>query len=509
MHYAIRVVYLCLFVLVNPAHRASACTHTYTKAVSVYAIHPWVTNSHAKIISDDIPLLFSNDTSRTSKPDPFTPSQLQLFLVSLFVLSFILGGWIFFLIWRLREQAKIVHTQQTTLSSLKQEACAGADSRHAFLRLIGHELRTPLNGIIGFSSLLEASSLKPEQIEYASLIHTSGNELLTKFNAMLDYAHIQAGTISLEAKPFLLQQTIDEALDAVSRRARKKHLVLAYSAEPTTPQVLLGDAKRLQQALFNLLWNAVTFTASGSVSLHVSTQPLAGNQRVQFKVQDTGDGIPTDRLQTIFDPFVQVDSSTTRSFEGIGLGLAVSKHLAEQMGGAIQVTSTVGKGSTFQLTVLAPEAPLDTIDPFDLSRYCMTKSMTTFVDKRNVQVGVYESRTSSLNLTERLFQQLGYAIDRFTQPEALFEAVQRTPYQILFVEVCPPNFEGITLSKRIRQASASVDKPSIIGLSMDHSEQLITACKQARMNGLLKKPVRLRGYCRGNGDEVCFHFRRS
>lgn len=227
-----------------------------------------------------------------------------------------------------------------------------ATAQRAFLANMNHELRTPLNGVMGMLQVLLQTDLSEEQKEYARLALSSGDELLALVDRILDFSAIEMGNLELGAVDFDVAGLVRTTVEGVQRRATEKGLALRLSMGPEVPGRVRGDATRFTQILACLLDNAVKFTAEGGVEVVVSVGPRdASEAHVVVAVRDTGMGIPLDRLETVFDTFVQLDGSSTRRHEGAGLGLALARRLARRMGGDIQVSSTVGKGSTFRCEV--------------------------------------------------------------------------------------------------------------------------------------------------------------
>lgn len=254
---------------------------------------------------------------------------------------------------------------ETQLSQAMQAAESAARLKSEFVAHLSHEIRTPLNAVLGTTSLLLATRLDPEQQEFLETIRSSGSHLLSVISDILDLSKIESGRLDLEPGPFDLRTLLEDSLDLVGPRAAEKKLELTYLLEPGTPTSLRGDVGRIRQVLVNLLNNAVKFTASGDVSVRVDgAQRDTGVWEARFRVSDTGIGIPPGRYDRLFQPFSQVDASTTRSYGGTGLGLAISKRLIEQMGGGISFESREGSGSTFAFSLPlerrtegAPSAP--------------------------------------------------------------------------------------------------------------------------------------------------------
>ncbi|MDP8916480.1 MAG: EAL domain-containing protein [Pseudomonadota bacterium] len=244
-----------------------------------------------------------------------------------------------------------VHERTIDLLAAKETAEAAAAAKSDFLATMSHEIRTPMNGIMVMAEMLASAEMPQRQRRYAEVIAKSGRSLLSIINDILDFSKIEAGKMELEQVPLDLSELVDDVTSLFWERARHKQIDLAAYVDPATPRRILGDPVRLRQVIGNLVNNAIKFTPQGGVLVRVEPGP---DDAIRVSVQDTGIGIPEDKLEGLFAAFSQVDQSTTRRFGGTGLGLAICKRLVEAMGGEVKVASVEGRGSTFSFGFRAP-----------------------------------------------------------------------------------------------------------------------------------------------------------
>ena len=374
------------------------------------------------------------------------------------------------------------------LRAAKESAETDAKAKSTFLSNMSHEIRTPMNAILGLTELLLYKKLDVNTIENLKAIQFSANNLLTIINDILDFSKIEAGKLSFEIQAFDLLHVLEDLNRSVSVSATAKNLVYEVNMSGAIPKYLKGDSVRLSQILLNLLGNSVKFTQTGKVKLTVDVLNETETDLVlEFKVSDTGIGIPKDQMQSIFHSFSRVESPQKYKTQGTGLGLSITKHLVEMQMGQIRVDSQVGKGSTFTFFL-----PYLKVKANELSQTPVFED-TGKVSFNEMKVLLVEDNKINQMLARQILQGWNVNVDIADDGFEAIAKLQRYKFDLILLDLQMPEIDGFEVARFVRKTMKSPsNKIPIVALTADAFPETRELTLQAGMNDFITKPYRQR-----------------
>lgn len=370
-----------------------------------------------------------------------------------------------------------------------KKAEAASQAKTEFLANMSHELRTPMNGIIGMAEMLLDSELDEDQLENAKTLHGSSENLLNILNDILDISKIEAGELDIEIVPFDLGTAMQQIAQLFLPLATDRGIALQLQDSSDTPAVVLGDLGRIQQVLRNLVSNALKFTEEGSISIVTKTTMNSNNPTLYFAVEDTGIGIPKDKLGTIFEKFTQADASVTRKFGGTGLGLAITQQLVELMGGEIGVDSLEGEGSTFWFKIPLMVAS-DEETPVNLYEDKQDdKEENLHLDLKILAV---DDHPVNQVFAKKLLKKLGFThIDLAEDGRQALDMIAANDYDIVLMDCQMPEIDGYQAATMLRESEEGTGRHlPVIALTANAMVGDREKCLKAGMDDYLSKPIK-------------------
>jgi len=381
--------------------------------------------------------------------------------------------------------------KEIELRKSKEEAETANQAKSVFLASMSHEIRTPMNSILGFTEILKRGYArnKDETRRHLNTIHSSGKNLLALINDILDLSKVESGRIEVEKAWDTPHRIVQEVLQTLKVQSEAKGLYLQFNAESALPEKIETDPARLRQIIFNLVGNAIKFTDTGGVTVDLRLEENRGGPRLIVDITDTGIGIPMDKIESIFDPFTQADSSITRQFGGTGLGLSISRKFARLLGGDIRVSSQPGKGSLFRVIVAAGDL---TSIPF-LQPEEMALTLDDIGEDKpdqwrlnKARILVVEDGAETRELIRLLLGQAGVEV---VEAENGLEGVHKAaadPYDVILMDVNMPVMDGFTAAGKMREDG--VQSP-IIAMTANAMKGFEQECLNAGYSGYLAKPL--------------------
>ncbi|MDE1464264.1 hybrid sensor histidine kinase/response regulator [Spartinivicinus poritis] len=398
-------------------------------------------------------------------------------------------------------EIKVRRTYEKDLISAKVQADSANKAKSEFLANMSHELRTPMNAILGTVQILEETNINQEQKELIDVLKGGGERLLNLINNVLDLSKIEANKLEVNSSVFSLHQLIDSTYKLLVSQAKEKGICLNYSIGRQVPDIIKSDSNKLNQILINLMGNAIKFTKEGGVDLHVTTEKSErGKALLLFNICDTGIGIEKNKQSMVFDSFTQVEDSTTRNYQGSGLGLTITKKLVEMLSGEIWLESEVNKGSQFYFTISCELVKEDSnnIKDFlgDRSGVILNPNKTVEkIDFKNERkwksVLLVEDDPASRMIAKSILSKKFDSVETAVNGEEALEKFKEDKWNIVFMDMQMPLLNGYEAVRRIRawECNESLVETPIIAMTAYALDGDDKKCTDAGCTGYLTKPI--------------------
>lgn len=399
------------------------------------------------------------------------------------------------------EELKLAHSQASLAQKTAEQALVMAEqARHdseeaslaksRFLATISHEIRTPLHGVLGANSLLATSELSAEQMEYVETIRQSGEALLELINDVLDFSKLEAGREESRAREFELSEILEQCMEIVRPQAQEKSLSLDLAIDEGVPDAVWGDSGHLRQIMLNLLSNAVKFTDSGGVRVDVTRLADREPNWVEFRVADTGIGISSDQQKLLFEPFIQLNSSTTRTRGGTGLGLAISRRLVDLLQGSLELESEEGEGSTFRLQLHFPLHKVGKEVAFKSGKVRAQRKPAQLEKRGEGRILVVEDNPTNQKILERMLSKAEIECEVVDNGHKAIDRATSEEFGLVLMDCHMPELDGYDATRELIKRMGE-KCPPVVAVTANTSAADRDLCRDAGMCDFLTKPLRI------------------